>query len=62
MKIMRGIRRKEKAITDVDEMKEILLKAKYVTLAMSKENQPYLVTLSHGYDPEEDVIFFHFQG
>ena len=59
MNAMREIKRKEKAITDVDEMKEILLKAQYVTLAMSKENQPYLVTLSHGYDPEKGVIFFH---
>lgn len=56
---MRGIRRKEKAITEINEMKEILLKAQYITIAMCKDNQPYLVTLSHGYDPEEDVIFFH---
>ena len=57
--VMRDVRRKEKAITDVDEMKEILLGAQYITIAMCKDNQPYLVTLSHGYDPEEDVIFFH---
>lgn len=59
MNIMRDIRRKEKAITDENEMKEILLRAQFVTLAMSKENQPYLVTLNHGYDLEKDVIFFH---
>ncbi len=57
--VMRDIRRKEKAITNVDEMKEILLGAQYITIAMCKDNQPYLVTLSHGYDPEEGVIFFH---
>ncbi|MFX0211121.1 MAG: pyridoxamine 5'-phosphate oxidase family protein [Candidatus Hodarchaeota archaeon] len=56
---MRDIRRTEKAITDENEMKQILQKAQYITLAMSKNNQPYLVTLSHGYDPKEDVLFFH---
>ncbi|MFX1507290.1 MAG: pyridoxamine 5'-phosphate oxidase family protein [Promethearchaeota archaeon] len=56
---MRDIRRKEKAITDETEMKQILQKAQYVTLAMSKDNQPYLVTLSHGYDPEKNILFFH---
>ncbi|MFX1286713.1 MAG: pyridoxamine 5'-phosphate oxidase family protein [Promethearchaeota archaeon] len=56
---MRNIRRKEKAITNIDEMKEIILEAQYITIAMCMDNQPYLVTLSHGYSPEEDVIFFH---
>ena len=56
---MRGIRRKEKAITDIKEMEEILTKAKYVTIAMSKDNEPYLATLSHGYNAEEKCIYFH---
>ncbi|MFW9906496.1 MAG: pyridoxamine 5'-phosphate oxidase family protein [Candidatus Thorarchaeota archaeon] len=56
---MRDIRRKEKAITDESEMKQILQKAQYITLAMSDGNQPYLVTLSHGYDPEKNILFFH---
>ena len=56
---MRGIRRKEKAITDLKEMEEILTKSKYITIAMSKENEPYLATLSHGYDAEEKCIYFH---
>lgn len=56
---MRGIRRKERAITDRDEIKEILKSTEYITIAMCKDNQPYLATLSHGYDPEKNVIFFH---
>ncbi|MFX1538900.1 MAG: pyridoxamine 5'-phosphate oxidase family protein [Promethearchaeota archaeon] len=56
---MRDIRRTEKAITDETEMKQILQKAQYVTLAMSNNNQPYLVTLSHGYDPENNILYFH---
>ncbi len=59
MIIMRDIRRKEKAITDEAEIKSILLEAKYMTIAISYDNSPYLVTLSHGYDPIENVLFFH---
>ncbi len=56
---MRGIRRKEKAITDSDEMIAILKQAKYITVAMSLEDEPYLVTLSHGFDAENNCIYFH---
>ncbi|UCG02587.1 MAG: pyridoxamine 5'-phosphate oxidase family protein [Candidatus Heimdallarchaeota archaeon] len=56
---MRDIRRKEKAITDKKELKQILQQAQYITIAMCMNNHPYLVTLSHGYDPEEEVLFFH---
>ncbi|MHA2021337.1 MAG: pyridoxamine 5'-phosphate oxidase family protein [Candidatus Thorarchaeota archaeon] len=56
---MRGIRRKEKAITDSDEMIVILKQAKYITVAMSFEDEPYLATLSHGFDIESNCIYFH---
>ncbi len=56
---MRDIRRKEKAIENIDEMKRILQTAQYVTIAMCMDNQPYLATLSHGYDPMQNTIFFH---
>ena len=57
--IMKGIRRKEKAIEDVNEMKAIITQAQHVTFAMCKDNEPYLVTVSHGYDPEKNCIYFH---
>jgi len=53
------VRRKEKEITDVTVMKKILKSTQYVTLALSSENQPYLVSLSHGYDEEKNCIYFH---
>jgi nitroimidazol reductase NimA-like FMN-containing flavoprotein (pyridoxamine 5'-phosphate oxidase superfamily) len=56
---MRSIRRKEKAMTDKNEMLAVLERAKYVTVAMCKNNEPYLVTLSHGYDREKSCIYFH---
>ena len=56
---MRGMRRKEKAIEDIGELKHILESVKHITIAMCQDNEPYLVTLSHGYDPQEHCIFFH---
>lgn len=56
---MKGIRRKEKAMTDKNEMLAVLEKAKYVTVAMCKDNEPYLATLSHGFDREKNCLYFH---
>jgi len=56
---MRGIRRKEKAIETEDEMMTILAKAKHITVAMCQDNEPYLVTLSHGLDRLKRCIYFH---
>jgi len=49
---MKDMRRKEKAIDDKQEIIDILKTARFVTIAMCKDNEPYLVTLSHGFDSE----------
>ena len=54
-----GIRRKEKEITNEIEMLAIMMKAKYITVAMCDNNIPYLATLSHGYDRDQHCIYFH---
>ncbi len=56
---MRGIRRKEKSIGSDEEMLAIIDRAKYVTIAMCQDNEPYLVTLSHGLDRSKRCIYFH---
>jgi len=56
---MRGIRRKEKEIGRKEEMVAILQSAKYVTIAMCLDDEPYLATLSHGYDRDRNCIYFH---
>ena len=56
---MKGIRRKEKAITDLAVMDDIIRSSQFITIAMSDENEPYLVTLSHGYDAKNKCIYFH---
>jgi nitroimidazol reductase NimA-like FMN-containing flavoprotein (pyridoxamine 5'-phosphate oxidase superfamily) len=50
------LRRKDKEITDVNTLKKILKTTKYITIALSADNQPYLVSLSHGYDEEHNCL------
>ncbi len=59
MEAYHGLRRKEQEIKDTAELKAILAKTKYVTVAMCRDNEPYLVTLSHGYDEKRNAIYFH---
>jgi nitroimidazol reductase NimA-like FMN-containing flavoprotein (pyridoxamine 5'-phosphate oxidase superfamily) len=59
MEAYHGLRRKEQEIKDSAELKAILAKTQYVTVAMCRDNEPYLVTLSHGYDEKQNAIYFH---
>ncbi|MBN1331204.1 MAG: pyridoxamine 5'-phosphate oxidase family protein [Candidatus Heimdallarchaeota archaeon] len=56
---MKGIRRKEKAIENINEMKAIIKQAQYITIACCKNNEPYLITVTHGYDSEKNCLYFH---
>jgi nitroimidazol reductase NimA-like FMN-containing flavoprotein (pyridoxamine 5'-phosphate oxidase superfamily) len=54
-----AMRRKDKEIADPREQERVLRSAKYVTIAMIDRGQPYLVTLSHGFDIERNCLYFH---
>lgn len=56
---LESIRRKEKAITEREEILRIIEQAKFVTIAMCRGSEPYLVTLSHGLDRDRSCIYFH---
>ena len=53
------MRRADKEISDPDEIRRVLKGTQYMTLAMVKEGEPYLVSLSHGYDEERNSLYFH---
>lgn len=53
------LRRKDKEITDQAELRRILKTSKYITISLCRDNQPYLVSLSHGYDEEKNCLYFH---
>ena len=53
------VRRAEREITDPAELRAIIQRGKTCTLALAKDNEPYLVTLSYGYEPETGTLYFH---
>ncbi len=53
------VRRKDREITDPAEMRKILRSADCVTIALSMNDEPYLVSLSPGYDEKRNCIYFH---
>ncbi len=53
------VRRRDREITDAAELKGILKATCYVTIALSMNNEPYLVSLSHGYDETNNCLYLH---
>ena len=53
------VRRKDREITDPNEMQRVLKATKYVTVALCMNGEPYLVSLSHGYDQDKNCLYFH---
>ena len=59
MEAYHQLRRKEKEIKDSAKLKAILAKTQYITVAMCRNDEPYLVTLSHAFDAERNCFYFH---
>jgi uncharacterized protein len=53
------LRRHDLEITDSAEIDRILSSARQATIALADGEQPYLVTLSPGYDPARNRLCFH---
>lgn len=51
--------KKEKEITDVEVLFDVLKKGKYASIALSEKNKPYIVTMNYGYDAEKQALYFH---
>jgi uncharacterized protein len=53
------LRRKDREIADHDVLKRVLKSTKYLTIALCMNDEPYLVSLSHGYDEDRNCLYFH---
>ena len=51
--------RPDREITLQREIDELLKNNKYVVISMCRENEPYIVTLSYGYDPSTRSLYMH---
>jgi uncharacterized protein len=53
------MRKSEQEIKDRSVVEEILRQGQYATLALCRNDEPYVVTLSYGYDPAGRALYFH---
>jgi uncharacterized protein len=53
------LRREDRAITDPAEIGRILSAARFATIALADAGEPYVVTLSCGYDAAHGRLCFH---
>lgn len=52
-------RRKRNEILDESEKRALLERGKYITIALCRGEEPYIVTLSYGLDRESGCLYFH---
>ncbi|MBA7512225.1 hypothetical protein ES705_04229 [subsurface metagenome] len=53
------LKKKEREITDKNTIIEILKNGKFATISMCRANEPYIVTLSYGFDLKRNSLYFH---
>jgi uncharacterized protein len=53
------MRRHDREIQDPKQLIEIIKGGQYAVLALCKDNEPYVVTLSYGYDEAAHALYFH---
>lgn len=49
----------DRELTDKEEVLDIIRRGKYCTLALSKDDEPYILTLSYGFDEPGMGLYFH---
>ncbi len=53
------MRRNDRQMTDPGEIRALMCRAKVCRVAFAAGNEPYIVPLSYGFDPEANALFFH---
>lgn len=53
------IRRHDREINDQFELDQIINNNKIATMALCRNNEPYVVTLTYGYDEKLKTLYFH---
>lgn len=53
------MQQQDRAIHDPDVMIGMLKRGRYLSIALSSHDMPYIVTLSYGYDSSRHALYFH---
>jgi nitroimidazol reductase NimA-like FMN-containing flavoprotein (pyridoxamine 5'-phosphate oxidase superfamily) len=51
--------RPNRELTNKSDIDRILSQGKFAVISMCRDNEPYIVTLSYGYDSEKETLYFH---
>ena len=51
--------RPNRELTEKSDIDRVLIDGKFAVVSMCRKNEPYIVTLSYGYDSENDTLYFH---
>lgn len=62
MSIHGFVNRPEREITDQSALTGLLQHGRFAVLALCRANEPYIVTLSYGYDQADHSLYFHGAG
>ena len=53
------MQKKEREITDKIRIEQILKNGKYTTISICRMGEPYIFTLSYGFDKDKNALYFH---
>lgn len=53
------MRRQDREIVDEERIRSIFTRGRFATFALCDQEEPYVVTLSYGYEPTESRMYFH---
>lgn len=51
--------KQDREIKNPEIKEEIIQRGKYASIALCRDNEPYIVTLSYGYDRRKKALYFH---
>ncbi|MBY9015275.1 MAG: pyridoxamine 5'-phosphate oxidase family protein [Candidatus Lokiarchaeota archaeon] len=53
------MQKKDREILDKEILSEIMKNGKFSTISMCRNDEPYIVTLSYGFDETSNCLYFH---
>ena len=53
------LRRQDRRVDNPQELAQILHEGKYAVIALARDQEPYVVALSYGYDEPGQALYFH---
>ena len=56
------MRRDDRSMSKRSELLEVIDKQRHMTIAMAKDNNPYLATVNYAFDERSNCFFFHCAG